>query len=247
MTQKLVKFQWSAYCQKFFAELKTKLSTVSFLALPECSDGYVIYSDASIVVLGCVSMQQHKVIAYVSRDFKDHEKKYPTHELDLVVVLFVLNIWRHHFHGIYADKFTYHKRLHSMFTQKELNLCQRRWLELLEDYDMMVYYHPSKANVVADDLSRLYMGTVSHVENERKDLVMDVHRLGRLGVHHMSILDSDGSIKNGAESSFVVEVKENQDIGPILLELKGVVRECRFSPKKEMVYLATRVYCVIMM
>ena len=77
-----------------------------------------------------------------------------------------------------------------MFTQKELNLRQRRCLEFLKDYDMSVHYHPGKANVVVDALSRLYMGSVAHVEEKRKDLVKDVHRLARLGVRLMSILDS---------------------------------------------------------
>ena len=74
-----------------------------------------------------------------------------------------------------------------MFTQKELNLRQRRWLEFLKDYDMSVHYHPRKANVVADALSRLAMGSVSNVEEKRKELVKDVHRLSRLGVRLMSI------------------------------------------------------------
>ena len=69
-----------------------------------------------------------------------------------------------------------------MFTQKELNLCQRRWLELLKDYDISVHYHPCKVNVVADSLSRLSMGSVVQIEEERKELVKDVHRLARLGV-----------------------------------------------------------------
>ena len=77
-----------------------------------------------------------------------------------------------------------------MFTQKELNLRQRRWLEFLKDYDMSVHYHPGKANVVADALSRLSMGSVAHVEEERKELVKDVHMLSRLGVRLMSISDS---------------------------------------------------------
>ena len=77
-----------------------------------------------------------------------------------------------------------------MFTQKELNLCQRRWIELIKEYDMSVHYHPGKANVVADALSRLSKGSVTHVEEERKKLVKVVHRLARLGVRLMSISDS---------------------------------------------------------
>ncbi|KAH0758120.1 hypothetical protein KY290_021613 [Solanum tuberosum] len=110
---------------------------------------------------------------------------------------------------------------------KELNLRQRRWLEFLKNYDMSVHYHPGKANVVADALSRLYMGSVAHMEEERKELVKDVHRLTRLGVLLMSITYSGVPVQNGSKSSLVVEVKEKQDSDPILLELKGAVHNQR--------------------
>ena len=126
-------------------------------------------------------------------------------------------------YGVHVDVFTDHKSLQYVFTQKELNLHQRRWLEFLKDYDMSVHYHPGKANVVANALSRLSMGSVAHVEKERKELVKYVHSLARLGVHLMSISDSGVIVKNKAESSLVVEVKEKQDSDQILLELKGVV------------------------
>ena len=97
-----------------------------------------------------------------------------------------------------------------MFTQKELNLCQKRRLEFLKDYNMSVHYHPGKANVVADALSKLSMGSVAHVEEKRKELVKDVHRLARLGVCLMSISDNSVIVQNGAESSLVMEVKERE-------------------------------------
>ena len=74
-----------------------------------------------------------------------------------------------------------------MFTQKELNLCKRIWLEFLKDYNMRVHYHPIKVNVVCDALSRLSMGSVAYVEEERKELVKDVHRLAHLGVRLINI------------------------------------------------------------
>ena len=114
-----------------------------------------------------------------------------------------------------------------MFTQKELNLRQKRWLEFLKDYNMSVQYYPGKANVVADSLSRLSMGNVAHVKEERKELVKDVHRLARLGVCLMSISDNGVTIQNRAESFLVVEVKEKLDSDPILLELKGAVHNQR--------------------
>ncbi|WMV08381.1 hypothetical protein MTR67_001766 [Solanum verrucosum] len=156
-------FQWSDECEKSFAELKTRLTTTPVLTLPVGSDGYVIYCDASRVGLGCVLMQRAKVITYASRQLKVHEKNYPTHDLDLEAIVFSLKIWRDYLYGVHVDVFTDHKSLHYMFTQKKLNLRQRRRLELLKDYDMNMLYHPGTANVVADALSRLSMGVVHPV------------------------------------------------------------------------------------
>ncbi|KAH0655152.1 hypothetical protein KY285_030034 [Solanum tuberosum] len=175
LTQKKVKFQWSDDCEKSFAELKTRLTTTPVLTLPEGSDGYVIYCDASRVGLGCVLMQRGKVIAYASRQLKVHEKNYPTHDLELAAVVFALKIWRHYLYGVHVDVFTDHKSLQYVFTQKELNLRQRKWLEFLKDYDMSVHYHPGKANVVADALSRLSMdGGVTVQNGAKSSLVVEV-------------------------------------------------------------------------
>ena len=114
---------------------------------------------------------------------------------------------------------------------------------------MSEHYHPGKENVVADALSRLSMGSVTHVEEERKEIVKDVHRLARLGVRLMSISNNGVTVQNGAESSLIVEFKKKQDSDPIVLELKGAVhnQRWRFSQKGEMVYFATRVDCVLLM
>src|SRR5688500_17900104 len=127
-------------------------------------------------------MQNGKVIAYASRQLKVHENNYPTHDLELAAVVFALKIRRHYLYGVHVDVFTDHKSLQYVFTQKYLNLRQRRWLELLKDYDKSVLYHPGKANVVAEALSRLSIGSMSHVEDCNKELVRDVHRLAHLGV-----------------------------------------------------------------
>jgi hypothetical protein len=99
-------------------------------------------------------MQEGKVIAYASRQLRKHEKNYPTHDLELAAIMHALKIWRHYMIGNKCKIFTHHKSLKYIFTQKELNLRQRRWLELIEDYDLEIQYHPGKANVVADALSR---------------------------------------------------------------------------------------------
>lgn len=117
-----------------------------------------------------------RVIAYASRQLKVHEKNYPTHDLELAVVVLALKIWRHYLYGVHVGIFTDHKSLQYVVTQKELNLRQRRWLELLKDYDMSILYHPGKANVVADSLSRLSMGSTADIEEGKRELAKDVHR-----------------------------------------------------------------------
>ncbi|GKF31100.1 putative reverse transcriptase domain-containing protein, partial [Tanacetum coccineum] len=99
-------------------------------------------------------MQREKVIAYASCQLKIHEKNYTTHDLELGVVVFALKMWRHYLYGTKCIVFTDHKSLQHILDQKELNTRQRRWLELLSDYDCKIHYHPGKANVVADTLSR---------------------------------------------------------------------------------------------
>ncbi|GJS76581.1 putative reverse transcriptase domain-containing protein [Tanacetum coccineum] len=124
------------------------------LALPEGSEDFIAYCDASKKGLGAVLMQREKVISYASRQLKIHEKNYTTHDLELGAVVFALKIWRHYLYGTKCTVFTDHKSLQHILDQKELNMRQRRWLELLSDYDCDIRYHPGKANVVADALSR---------------------------------------------------------------------------------------------
>ncbi|KAL0546161.1 hypothetical protein IC582_016067 [Cucumis melo] len=154
LTRKGAPFVWSKACEDSFQTLKQKLVTAPVLTVPDGSGNFVIYSDASKKGLGCVLMQQGKVVAYASRQLKSHEQNYPTHDLELATVVFALKIWRHYLYGEKIQIFTDHKSLKYFFTQKELNMRQRRWLELVKDYDCEILYHPGKANVVADALSR---------------------------------------------------------------------------------------------
>ena len=154
LTRKNEKFVWNDKCEESFQELKKRLITTPVLMLPDEQGNFVIYSDASHKGLGCVLMQHDKVIAYASRQLKEHERKYPTHDLELAAIVFALKIWRHYLYGERCEIYTDHKSLKYIFTQKELNMRQRRWLELIKDYDCAINYHPGKANVVADALSR---------------------------------------------------------------------------------------------
>ncbi|GJY17533.1 putative reverse transcriptase domain-containing protein [Tanacetum coccineum] len=115
---------------------------------------FVIYCDASLKGYGAVLMQRDKVIAYASRQLKTHEENYTTHDLELGAVVFALRLWRHYLYGTKCVVYTDHKSLQYILDQKELNMRQRRWIELLSDYDCEIRYHPGKANVVADALSR---------------------------------------------------------------------------------------------
>ncbi|KAG8485640.1 hypothetical protein CXB51_018871 [Gossypium anomalum] len=137
-----------------FEKLKALLTEAPILVQLESGKEFLIYSDASLNGLGCVLMQEGKVVAYASRQLKPHKKNYPTHDLELAAVVFALKIWLHHLYGERCRVFTNHKSLKYLMTQKELNLRQRRWLELLKDFELIIDYHPGKANVAADALSK---------------------------------------------------------------------------------------------
>ena len=163
LTQKNAKFLWKDECEKSFQELKDRFVSAPVLTLPIGSGGFVIYSDASQKGLGCVLMQHGKVIAYASWLLKMYEQNYPTHDLELAVVVFALKIWRHYLYRETCEIYIDHKSLKYLFSKKELNMRQRRWIELLKDYDCTIHYHLGKANVVADALSRKSSGRVASI------------------------------------------------------------------------------------
>ncbi|GJZ33656.1 putative reverse transcriptase domain-containing protein [Tanacetum coccineum] len=140
LTQKGIKFDWGEKEENAFQLIKQKLCSAPILALPEGSEDFVVYCDASHKGLGVVLMQREKVIAYASRQLKVHEKNYTTHDLELGSVVFALKIWRHYLYGTRCTVFTDHKSLQHILDQKELNMRQRRWLELLSDYDFDIRY-----------------------------------------------------------------------------------------------------------
>jgi hypothetical protein len=118
-----------------FHILKQKISSALVLTLPDGSDVFEVYYDASINGLGHVLMQRGKVIGYASRQLKKHEQNYATHDLELGAVVFALKIWRHYLYGTKFTVFSDHKSLKHIFEHKELNMRQRRWMEVLTDYD----------------------------------------------------------------------------------------------------------------
>ncbi|GKB73780.1 putative reverse transcriptase domain-containing protein [Tanacetum coccineum] len=153
LTQKKVKFDWGDKRESSFQLLKEKLCSAPILALLEGAENFIIYCDASHKGLGVVLMQNEKVIAYASRQLKIHEKNYTTHDLEVGAVVFALKIWRYYLYGTKCTVFTDHKSLQQILDQKELNMRQRHWLELLSDYNCEIRYHPRKANVVDQNLN----------------------------------------------------------------------------------------------
>ncbi|GJS09622.1 putative reverse transcriptase domain-containing protein [Tanacetum coccineum] len=182
-TEKCKTFDWGEEQELAFQTLKDKLCNAPVLALPDGLEDFVVYCDASGIGLGCVLMQRGKVIAYASRQLKIHEKNYTTHDLELGAVVFALKIWRHYLYGTKSVIYMDHKSLQHIFSQKELNMRQRRWIELFSDYDCEIRYHPGKANVVADALSR----------KERKEVVDEFVGLQK-GLDEMIEQRSDGTL-----------------------------------------------------
>ncbi|KAA3483598.1 reverse transcriptase [Gossypium australe] len=155
----------------------------------EAGKEFIVYCDLSHTRLGCVLMQEGKVVAYASRQLRPHEMNCPTHDLDLAVVVFALKIWRHYLYGEKSIVYTNHKSLKYLLSQKELNLRQHRWIELLKDYDCSIEYHPGKANVVADTLSR--------------KVVSDLRAMfARLGLFEDGSLLAELQVKKGETEDF---------------------------------------------
>ncbi|WVZ50684.1 LOW QUALITY PROTEIN: hypothetical protein U9M48_001916 [Paspalum notatum var. saurae] len=139
LRKKGARFEWTEAREKSFQELKAKLTSAPYC--PDIHRDFVIYRDASRQGLGCVLMRDDKVIAYASRQLKDHEQNFPTHDLELAAVVHApktLSI------GNKCEVYTDHKSLKYIFTRPDLNPRQRRWLELIKDFDMSIRYHPGQ-------------------------------------------------------------------------------------------------------
>jgi hypothetical protein len=153
LLEKEAKFKWSPQCEEAFLTLKKLLTTAPVLAQPNIEKPFDVYCDASGTGIGGVLIKEGHDIAYASQQFRRHEEHYPTHDLELLTVIHTLKVWRHYLLGNLVYIYTGHKSLKYLFTQPDLNMRQRRWLELIKDYELKVHYHPGKANVVADVLS----------------------------------------------------------------------------------------------
>ncbi|XP_070020394.1 uncharacterized protein [Nicotiana sylvestris] len=196
------------------------------LVLPTGSGPYTVYCDASCIGLGAVLMQDGKVIAYASRQLKIHEKNYPVHDLELAAIVHALKIWRHYLYGVTCEMYTDHKSLQYLFKQKKLNLRQRRWLELLKDYDVTILYHRGKANVVADALSRksASMGSLAFIPVIQRPLALDVQALASRFVRLDIFEPSRVLACMVARSSLLERIRDRQFDDPNLCVLRNTVQ-----------------------
>jgi hypothetical protein len=196
--------------------------TTPVLALPTESGNFVVYSDASKKGLGCVLMQNGNVIAYASRQLKSYEENYPTHDLELAAVVFALKIWKHYLYGERCEIYTSHKSLKYFFTQKELNMRQRRWLELIKDYDCEINYHPGKANVVADALSRKSMVELATLRISQPQLIKEFTGMGLEVVGEGTL----GHLANQmVQSDLLARIKAAQLEDPECAKIKQLLEE----------------------
>ena len=151
---------------------------VHYCSYLDRGQGYTVYYDASRAGLGCVLMQSGRVVAYCSRQLKNHEQNYPTHNMELETVVFALKIWRHYLYGEQFEVYSDHKSLKYISTQRDLNIRQCIWMEFLEDYDFTFYYHPGKVKVVVDALSRKSRGALASIASREWQMLETLGQFG---------------------------------------------------------------------
>jgi hypothetical protein len=173
------KYVWSVDYNEAFMMLKKLLTTSLVLARLDIAKSFDVYCDASCTGLGCVLIQEGRVISYSSRQLRRYKEHYPTHDLELAAVVMALRTWQNYLLGSVVHIYTDHKILKYIFTQPDLNIRQQRWLELIKYYKLEVHYHSGKANVVVDMLNRKahcnYLPVVCLTGEESTQLVIVQH------------------------------------------------------------------------
>ncbi|WVZ75550.1 LOW QUALITY PROTEIN: hypothetical protein U9M48_023590 [Paspalum notatum var. saurae] len=214
LLEKDVPFIWTKERQAAFDELKKRLATALVLTLPDLTKSFTVYCDSSKEGLGC----EGKVIAYASRQLRKHEVNNPTHDLELAAVVHVLKIWRHYLFGNRCEIYTNHKSLKYIFTQNELNMRQRRWLELIKDYDLEIHYHPGKANVVVDALSRKSYVNMAVAFQMPLELCAEFESLNLGFVHHTTVATFE------TKPTFEQEIRKHQKTDEKIKEIREQIK-----------------------
>ena len=163
LTRVEVKFVWDDSCERAFQELKRRLTSAPILIVLERGQRYSMYCEGRTRVCSDVVREG---CGFSSRQLNNHEHNYSTHDMELAAVVFALKIWHHYLNGEHFEVFSDHKSLKYIFTQRDLNMRQRRWMEFLEDYYFSWHYHPGKENVVADALSRKSQGVLASIASQ---------------------------------------------------------------------------------
>jgi ribonuclease HI len=222
-----VEFKWTPACQKSFETLKEKLTTAPVLILPDVHKSFSVYCDASYTGLGCVLMQEGRVVAYSSQQLKIHEKNYPTHDLELAAVVHALKTWRHYLYGQKCDIYTDHKSLKYIFTQSELNMRQRRWLEFIKDFELEIHYHLGKANVVADALSRKSQVNMLAAHQMPYELAKEFDRLS------LEFLNNTRGVTIELEPTLEQDIRKGQKDDEKINEIRQLIKDGKVKDFRE--------------
>jgi ribonuclease HI len=198
--------------------LKKRFTTTLVLVLPDLSKKLDIYCDASRQGHGCILMQDDQVVSYASRQLRKYEENYPTHDLELAAVVHALKIWRHYLIGHQCEIYSDHKSLKYIFTLIDLNLRQHIWLELIKDYDVGINYHPRKANVIVDALSRKKYCNAMVVRRMKPELRQEI------GYLNLAIVN-EATMAVEMEPMLEVEIKKAQLEDEKLKEIQQLIKE----------------------
>jgi ribonuclease HI len=222
MTELLAKgkiFEWTARREASFQELKKRLTIAPVLMMLDVESLFSIYCDASTQGLGYVLMQDGHVVAYASWQLRKHEEKYLTHDLELAAVVHALKIWRHYIIGKRCEVYSDHKSLKYIFTQLDLNLRQRRWLELIKDYDLGINYHPGKVNVIADALSKRSHVNMLATRELLPDFCKEFEKI------NLGWVSSTKVITMEVDSTFKKDIRNGQLEDAKIQEIKEQIKE----------------------
>jgi hypothetical protein len=192
------------------------------LILPNITKKFDIYCDASRQGLGCVLMHDGQVVSYASRQLRKHEENYPTHDLELAAVVHALKIWSHYLISHRCEIYSDHKSLKYIFTQNNLNLRQRQWLELIKDYDLRINYHPGKANVVADALSHKKYCNTTFAKRIQSELHKEIKYL------NLAIANNT-TVAMEVEPTLEAEIRKGQLEDAKLKEIRQLIKDNKTS------------------